>query len=303
MTSRVCRRFVPLLFAALVASTLSATAGEFRYFLHVTGIPGGVTEPGRETWIEAHSLSANVIATAHGSPLVSASVSKPIDGTSPKLLHACATQAALGDMRMEVVHAASGVTLYRLRLRDSFIIGVNEAADAKSTYEQLVIGFTAVEWIYSEPDTQHELATYYDSVSNTGNTGRLPAPTPAPGPDSDGDGIPDTYETANGLNPSLRDSDGDRDGDGATNRGEFIAGTRADNPRSVFRVTGTTMADGTMLVTWSSIAGKTYVILSAASPAGPWNIVESGIPSAGTGLTSRNVAASGARLFFKVETY
>ena len=49
-----------------------------------------------------------------------------------------------------------------------------------------------------------------------------------PSLDSDGDGMPDTYETANGLNPNLNDAAGDLDQDGLGNFVEFQKGTRAD---------------------------------------------------------------------------
>lgn len=43
--------------------------------------------------------------------------------------------------------------------------------------------------------------------------------------DSDGDGMPDVWETANGLNPGFDDSALDPDGDGLTNLEEFTFGT------------------------------------------------------------------------------
>ena len=50
----------------------------------------------------------------------------------------------------------------------------------------------------------------------------------APSTDSDGDGIPDAYEIANGLNPSVNDAATDLDGDGLSNLQEFQKGTAAN---------------------------------------------------------------------------
>ncbi|MGB0774740.1 MAG: LamG-like jellyroll fold domain-containing protein, partial [Akkermansiaceae bacterium] len=44
-------------------------------------------------------------------------------------------------------------------------------------------------------------------------------------PDDDNDGMPDAWETANGLNSLLNDRDGDADGDGFSNWHEYIAQT------------------------------------------------------------------------------
>ena len=51
-------------------------------------------------------------------------------------------------------------------------------------------------------------------------------------PDSDHDGMPSSYETANGLDPSTDDSAGDLDGDGLSNLAEYQAGTAANNADS-----------------------------------------------------------------------
>jgi len=48
--------------------------------------------------------------------------------------------------------------------------------------------------------------------------------------DTDGDGIPDSYETANGLNPAVNDAAGDLDGDGLSNLDEYLRGTKANDP-------------------------------------------------------------------------
>jgi pectin methylesterase-like acyl-CoA thioesterase len=46
--------------------------------------------------------------------------------------------------------------------------------------------------------------------------------------DTDGDGMPDAYETANGLNPNVDDAYEDKDGDGWPNIYEYKHGTRVD---------------------------------------------------------------------------
>jgi hypothetical protein len=50
----------------------------------------------------------------------------------------------------------------------------------------------------------------------------------AVGADADGDGMPDAYETANGLNPAVNDANLDLDGDGLKNLTEFQRGTQAN---------------------------------------------------------------------------
>jgi len=47
--------------------------------------------------------------------------------------------------------------------------------------------------------------------------------------DADKDGMADAWETASGLDPTINDRNGDRDGDGLTNLREYRLGTRADS--------------------------------------------------------------------------
>ncbi|HEX6268696.1 MAG TPA: hypothetical protein VFZ43_00545, partial [Anaerolineales bacterium] len=50
-----------------------------------------------------------------------------------------------------------------------------------------------------------------------------------PPADRDHDGMPDSWETARGLNPDVDDSAKDRDGDGYTNIEEYLNGLVSDS--------------------------------------------------------------------------
>jgi len=76
--------------------------------------------------------------------------------------------------------------------------------------------------------------------------------------DSDGDGLPDDWELAY-FNTLDRDGTGDFDGDGQTDRMEFLAGTDPTNAGSVFRViTLSSPFSGPVRIFWSAVPGKMY---------------------------------------------
>ncbi len=119
--------------------------------------------------------------------------------------------------------------------------------------------------------------------------------------DADNDGMPDDWETANGVS----DPAADKDGDGRSNLEEYQAGTDPSNFASRFAVIATTPLGGNGIsVTWSAVAGKTYQIYTntstTLSPAG-WTPQGSAIPCTVTGTLQANVTVGiGVKGFVRI---
>jgi hypothetical protein len=96
-------------------------------------------------------------------------------------------------------------------------------------------------------------------------------PNAVPNPDTDGDGLPDAWETANGLNPGLADDAAhDSDGDGMTNLAEYAADT---NPQDSGSRLSATVATGetSVVVRFHARPGRGYTVqYSDSLQAGSW---------------------------------
>jgi hypothetical protein len=78
--------------------------------------------------------------------------------------------------------------------------------------------------------------------------------------ETDGDGLPDAWETANGLDPNNpNDAAEDSDGDGMTNGEEYVAGTDPQDPTSYLRVDSIAV-DGTVTIEFQAVSNKTYAV-------------------------------------------
>jgi hypothetical protein len=79
--------------------------------------------------------------------------------------------------------------------------------------------------------------------------------------DTDGDGMQDSWETANGFNPSVNDSALDADGDGLSNLDEYLAGTNPRDPKSRVIVTVEKSPAGVgYRISFRTQANKSYTV-------------------------------------------
>ncbi len=90
----------------------------------------------------------------------------------------------------------------------------------------------------------------------------------------------------------------DFDGDGATNEGEYLAGTIVTNPASVFRVTAFSGTPGDLLLSFPSVAGRHYQLEESIDLAN-WTPIISNLPGTGNAINI-SLGSSEPRYFLRV---
>ena len=118
--------------------------------------------------------------------------------------------------------------------------------------------------------------------------------------DADNDLISDTWERANGLTVGSPSADDDNDGDGLSNRAEFLAGTDPNNAASALRATAASrLPSGQTQLDFSTVPGIRYQLQRSTS-LGTWTNEGPAFTAAGP-LTSIPVSGSaGANVFWRL---
>jgi hypothetical protein len=147
------------------------------------------------------------------------------------------------------------------------------------------------------------------SLSNTLTSGtRVFVQTGPPAcPDSDGDGIADGYEIRWAGNLLVMDGTTDRDGDGVSDRNEFLADTNPTDAADFLRITAISTADGGLHcdITWTSRPTRQYRIQKrdSFSPDTAWVDSGLGLQLAAPGLTTTRTVPDAAadERYFRVQ--
>ena len=90
-----------------------------------------------------------------------------------------------------------------------------------------------------------------------------------PETDADEDGMPDAWEQLHGLNVGVNDAAGDLDGDGLSNRDEYLAGTDPQNATSGLRLIVRSESETSTSLTFEGIQGRTYTVQVSGSLESP----------------------------------
>ena len=125
-------------------------------------------------------------------------------------------------------------------------------------------------------------------------------PTTAPDPDTDGDGMRDLWEIANGFQYwNAADATQDADGDGTTNRFEYLLNLDPRNGTQSFRAHAAN-APGGITLTWPSTPGLTFTIQRTPTLASAaWQTIAT-IPAPAGATATFTDTTGGARSFYRV---
>jgi hypothetical protein len=131
-----------------------------------------------------------------------------------------------------------------------------------------------------------QAGAYSLTVSNQGGSVTVKTPpTLAVLGDADRDGMADAWEADHGFDSTRAgDADLDADGDGMSNRSEYVAGTDPHNPASLLTVQIARSAAG-LVVRFDAVAGRSYSLFSTTNIAGDAWVKAADVPVNATNRT------------------
>lgn len=146
---------------------------------------------------------------------------------------------------------------------------------------------------------------------HTGGTLSITTTNLAANLDADNDGLPNSWEQQYSLDPfngtGKNGPNGDPDGDGFTNMQEFLLGTDPTNSASAFRIIEVAPDNEDMLITWTAVGGKRYVLQTTAGSSGSYsnNFIDlnPAIVAPGAGETAVTVIHLGGATNFPARYY
>lgn len=120
--------------------------------------------------------------------------------------------------------------------------------------------------------------------------------------DTDGDGLPDVWESANGLNPDLAtDALLDADGDGSNNAAEYQAGTNPQDPADKLEAAITQEPGGAFKIRIRTVSGRTYRVEWRTSlTAGNWQPLAENIVGTGAEVEVSDPISGESARFYRV---
>lgn len=133
---------------------------------------------------------------------------------------------------------------------------------------------------------------------STGDSSEFSNPVIVTTTDTDNDGMPDAYETANGLSAATHDTAADADGDGASNLAEYLAGTDPRNGADFFRAISVTRSGNSLALKFRVTPGRNYQILESTTlAAGSWRILFPARNTTGNELEVTAPFSTGSRFY------
>ena len=120
--------------------------------------------------------------------------------------------------------------------------------------------------------------------------------------DSDGDGMDDNWEIANFGSTGALNGLGDQDGDGFSDRDEYLAGTSPTNRNSLLALKApSSFSSNQVVVTWASVLGKKYQLLTSTNLLQPgWQTNLAGIDGLDPETSITNTIAS-PNIYFRIK--